>query len=60
MLLAKAFLISVVCLAVRNNSYGNPSPSAFFLPNFNIVSVLFFAADFSLFNYVFVSLTLAF
>ena len=58
-LIAKAFLILVVCLVVRNNSCDNSSSSKFFLFNVNIVPVLFFAADFNLFNYVFVSLTLA-
>ena len=51
-LLAKAFLILVVCLVVKNNSCGNSSPSKFFLFNLNIVPVLFFAADLNLFNCV--------
>ena len=55
--LGKAFLILVVCLAVRNNSCGNSSSGKFFLPIVNSVPVLFFAADFSLFNCVFVNLT---
>ena len=58
MLLAKAFLILVVCLVVRNNLCSNYSSSKFFLFNLNIVPVLFFSADFNLFNCVFVSLTL--
>ena len=48
-LLAKTFLILVVCLLVTNNSCGNTSSSKFFLFNFNIVSFLFFAVDFNLF-----------
>ena len=36
-LLAKGFLISVVCLLVRNNSCGNTSSSNFFLFTLNIV-----------------------
>ena len=59
MLLAKAFLILVVCLVVRNNSCGNSSPSKFFLFILNIVPILFFAPDFNWFNCVFVSITLA-
>ena len=48
------------CLSCfRNDSCGNSSSSKFFLFNLDIVSVLFFAADFNLFNCVFVSLTLA-
>ena len=58
MLLAKPFLILVVCLVVRNNSCGNSSPSKFFLFHVNVVPVLFFATDFNLLNHVFVSLTL--
>ena len=54
-----AFLILVVCLVVKSNSCGNSSSSNFFLLVLNIVPVLFFAADFDLFNCVFVSLTLA-
>ena len=57
MLLAKAFLILVVCLVVRNNSCGNSSLSKFFLFNVNVVPVLFFVTDFNLFNHVFHSLT---
>ena len=57
MLLAKAFLILVVCLVVRNNSCDNSSSSKFPLFTLNIVPVLLFAADFSLIGYVFVSLT---
>ena len=58
-LLTKVFLILVVFLVVRNNSCGNFSTSKFFLVNFNVVPILFFAADYSLFSCVFVSLTLA-
>ena len=54
-----AFLILVVYLVVKSNSCGNSSSSNFFLLVLNIVPVLFFAADFDLFNCVFVSLTLA-
>ena len=54
--LAKAFLILVVCLVVRNKSCGNSSSSMFFLFIFNIVHVLFFAGDFNLFNCVSVKL----
>ena len=50
-LLAKAFLILVVCLAVKDNSCGNSSYSKFFLFILNIVPVLFFAADFNSFNF---------
>ena len=57
-LLAKVFLILVVCLVVKNNLYGNSSSSKFFLFDLNIV-IVFFAADFDLFNCVFVSLTVA-
>ena len=52
------FLILVVCLVVRNNSCGNYSTSKFSLFPLDIVPVLVFAADFNLFNCVFVSLTL--
>ena len=48
-LLAKAFFILVVCLVAINNSCGNSSYWTFFLFIFNI-AVLFFAADFNLFN----------
>ena len=41
-LLAKTFLILVVCLDVRNNLCGNSSSSKFFLFNLNIAPVLFF------------------
>ena len=58
-LLAKAFLNLIVCLNVRNNSCGNSSSSKFFLFNLNIVPALSFAADYNLFNCVFVSLTLS-
>ena len=58
-LLAKAFLILVVCLVVKNNSCGNSSSLIFFLFNLIIVAGLFFAADVTLFNYVIVNLTLA-
>ena len=58
-LLAKAFLILVVCLVVRNNSCGNSSSSKLFLFNLNIGPVLFFAADINLLHSVFVSLTIA-
>ena len=57
-MLAKAFLILVVCLTVGNNSCGNSSSSKFSLLILYIVFVLFFAGDFNLFNWVFVSLTL--
>ena len=56
MFLVKEFHILVVCLVVRNNSCGSSSSSKFFVFFLNIVSVLFFAADFNLLNYVFVSL----
>ena len=49
-LLAKTFLMLVVCLVVRNNSCGRSSSSKVFLFNLNIAPVLFFAADFKLFN----------
>ena len=55
-LLANTFLNLVVCFVVRNNSFGNSSSSKFFLFNLNIVPTLFFAADFNLFNCIFVSL----
>ena len=54
-LLAKAFLILDVYLVVRNISSGNSSLSKVFLFNLNIVQVLFFAPDFNLFNYAFVT-----
>ena len=54
--LAKAFLTLVVCLVVRNKSCGNSLSSMFFLFILNIVHVLFFAADFNLFNCVSVKL----
>ena len=60
--LSVAFLICfalVVCLAVRNNSCGNSSSWKFLMFFINIVRVLVFAADFNLFNCVFVSLNLA-
>ena len=57
-LLAKAYFILVFCLIVRNNSCGSSSSSKFFLFNLNVFPVLFFAADFNLFNCVHVSLTL--
>ena len=44
-LLAKAFLILVVYLVVRNNSSGNALSLIFFLFCPNIAPVLFFAAD---------------
>ena len=57
-LLAKAFIILVVCFVVRNNSCGNSSSSNFFLFNLNIVPVLFLLIlSFNLLNCVFVSLT---
>ena len=56
--LAKAFLVLGDCLVVRNNSCGNYSSSKFLLFNLNIVTVLFFAADFNLSNFVLVSLIL--
>ena len=43
LILANAFIILVVCLVVRNNSFGNSSSSNFF--NLNI-PVLCFAEDF--------------
>ena len=58
MLLSKAFLSVVVCLVVRNNSFGNSSSAKSLLLSLNIVPVLLFAADFNLFNYVFVNLPL--
>lgn len=58
-LLAKAFLIFVFCIVVKNNSWGNSSSKTFFLANINVVPVLFFAAYFILFSCVFTSLTLA-
>ena len=45
-LLAKVFLILAVCLVVRNNLCSNSPSSKFFWFSFNIVSALFFAADF--------------
>ena len=57
-LLAKTFLILVLCLVVRNIFCGNFSSSRFFLFNVNIFPVLFLAADYALFNCVFASLTL--
>ena len=51
-LLAKAFLIFVVCLVVRNNSCGNSSSSKLLLFNLNIVLVLLFVSDFNSFNCV--------
>ena len=59
MLLAVAFLILVVCLAVRNNSYCNSSSGKILIFILKIVHVLFFAADLNLFDCVFVSVTLA-
>ena len=56
--LAKACLVLGDCFVVRNNSCGYYSSSKFFLFNLNIVPVLIFAADFNLFNFVLVSLTL--
>ena len=50
-LLAKAFLILVVCLVVRNNSCGNSSSSQFFLFDLYLVSVLLFATGFNLLNF---------
>ena len=57
--LAKTFLFFVVCLVFRNNLCGNSSYAKFFLFNLNVAPVLFFAADFNLFNCVFFSLTLS-
>ena len=57
-LLLKTFLISVVCLVVRNNSCGNCSSSNFSLIILNIIPVLFYPADDNFFNCAFVSLTL--
>ena len=56
-LLAKTILILLICLAVRNNSCGNSSCSKFFLFILYDVPVFFLAADFHLFNSVFVNLT---
>ena len=53
-LLAKAFLILVVCLVVRNNSCGSFWYSKYFLLHLNMDPALYFAADFSFFNCVFV------
>ena len=60
MSLAKAFLILVVFLIIRNDSCGNSSCLKVFLFVFYIfsVSVLFFIADLTLFSCVFVSLSL--
>ena len=58
MLLAKAFVILVVCPVVRSNSCGSSSCSKFFLFNLYTVPVIFFTADFNLFNCVFANLTL--
>ena len=58
-LLAKAFVILVVSLVVRNNSCDNSSPSKFSLSNLNIVPVLFFTAGVNSFDCVFFNLTLA-
>ena len=58
-LLAKAFFILVVCRVVGKSSCGNSSSSKFLSVNVNNVPVLFFVADFSLFNCGFVSLLLA-
>ena len=49
----------VIYLTVRNNSCGNSSSWKFLLFFINIFRVLIFAADFNLFNCVFVSLNLA-
>ena len=57
--LAKAFLLLLFRLDFRNNSCGNSLSWKFFLDVLNVIPVLFFATDFNLFNYVFVSLTLA-
>ena len=45
-LLAKEFTILVVCLVVRHNACGNSSSSKLFLPNLNIIPVLFFCCRF--------------
>ena len=58
MLLSKVLLILVACLVVRNDSCRNSSSSKFLLFNLNIALVLFYAADFNLFNYVFANLIL--
>ena len=59
MLLMKAFLILVFSRVVRNNSRGNNSSTwKFSFIILNVVPVLFFAADFNLFSYALVSLTL--
>ena len=55
----KAFLTLVVCLVVRNKSFGNSSSSKFFLFYINIVPVIFFDADFNLLNCLFATLTIA-
>ena len=52
-LLAKGFLVLVVCFVVKNYSCGNSSSLKLFLVDLNVVSVLFFATDFNLFNCVF-------
>ena len=59
-LLMDGFLIFLFCFVVRNNSWGNYSSWEFFWIIFNVVLVLFFAADFNLFSCAFVSLNLAF
>ena len=58
MLLTKTFRNYVVCLGVKNNSRGNSSSSKFFLFSLNILPVLLFSADFNLFKFLLVNLTL--
>ena len=50
-----AFLNFFVSLVAKNNSCGSSLPSKFFLFSLNVVPVLFFAAEFNLFDFVFVS-----
>ena len=57
-LLAKTFHVFVSCLLVKNNPCGNSSSGIFFLVILNIVPELLFAADFNMFSWLFVSLTL--
>ena len=44
-LLTMIFLILLVCLVIRNNSFGNSWSWSFFFLIVNIVSFIFFAAD---------------
>ena len=57
-LLAEAFHLFVSCLRVKNNSCGNSSSWIFSLVILNVVPAIFFAADFNMFSWLFVSLTL--